>query len=71
MIVKMADKFQLIVCTKFRVKLGKYITDVLERFRQAFGEHTLGWSVTFLVASSFPIQFKMTGAKDDQSLGKR
>lgn len=71
MIVTMADKFQLIVCTKFCVKLGKYITDVPERFRQVFGEHTLGWSVTFLVASLFPIQFKVTSTKGDQSLGKR
>jgi hypothetical protein len=32
---------------KFCVKLGKSITETLEIIREAFGEHTFGWTVVF------------------------
>jgi hypothetical protein len=41
------------VCIKFCVKLGKSVTETLEMLREAFGEHSLSWTVVFEWHSRF------------------
>jgi hypothetical protein len=43
----MDGKIEQHVCIKFCVKLGKSTTETLEMLREAFGEHSLSWTVFF------------------------
>jgi hypothetical protein len=40
----MDDKTERSVYIKFCMKLGKFTTETLETFREAFGEHSLRWT---------------------------
>jgi hypothetical protein len=43
----MDGKIEQCVCIKFCVKLGKSATKTLEVLLEAFGEHSLSWTVVF------------------------
>jgi hypothetical protein len=43
----MDGKIDQHVGTKFCVKFGKYTTETLEMFCEAFGEHSLSWTAVF------------------------
>jgi hypothetical protein len=43
----MDGKIEHRVCIKFCVKLGKSATETLEMLCEAFGEHSLSWTVAF------------------------
>jgi hypothetical protein len=49
----MDGKIEQHVCIKFCVKLGKSTTKTLEMFHEAFGEHSLSWTVVFEWHSCF------------------
>jgi hypothetical protein len=43
----MDGKIEQRVCIKFRVKLGKSDTEILEVLHEGFGEHSLSWTAVF------------------------
>jgi hypothetical protein len=43
----MDGKIEQRVCIKFYVKLSKSATKTLEMLREAFGDHSLSWTVVF------------------------
>jgi hypothetical protein len=43
----MDGKIEQRVCIKFYVKLDKSATETLEMLCEAFGEHSLSWTVVF------------------------
>jgi hypothetical protein len=45
--------YQLRVCIKFCVKLGKSATESLEMLPETFGEHSLRWTAVFAWYSRF------------------
>jgi hypothetical protein len=49
----MGGKIEQCVCIKFCVKLRKSATETLEILREAFGEHSLSWTVVFEWHSRF------------------
>jgi hypothetical protein len=49
----MDDKIKQHVCIKFCVKLGKSTTKPLEMILEAFGEHSLSWTVVFEMTFMF------------------
>jgi hypothetical protein len=49
----MDGKIEQCVCIKFCVKLGESATETLERLHEAFGEHSLSWTVVFLTTFTF------------------
>jgi hypothetical protein len=56
------------VCIKFCMKLGKPATEILEMLREAFGEHSLGWTVVFEWHSRF--KDGQVSVKDDECSGQ-
>jgi hypothetical protein len=49
----MDGKIEQRVCLKFCVKFGKSATKTLEMLREAFGEHSLSWTVVLEWHSCF------------------
>jgi hypothetical protein len=49
----MDGKIKQCVCMKFCVKLGKSATKTPEMLHEAFGEHSLSWTVVFECHSRF------------------
>jgi hypothetical protein len=49
----MDGKIKQRVCTKFCMKLGKSATETLQMLREAFGKHSLNWTVVFESLSCF------------------
>jgi hypothetical protein len=49
----MDGKIEQRVCIKFCMKLGKSATETYEMLREAFGEHSLGWTAVFEWHSRF------------------
>jgi hypothetical protein len=49
----MDSKIEQCVCIKFCMKLGKSATETLEMLCEAFGEHSLSWTVVFEWHSHF------------------
>jgi hypothetical protein len=49
----MNGKIEQRVCINFCVKLCKSVVETLEMLREAFGEHSLSWTVVFEWHSHF------------------
>jgi hypothetical protein len=61
----MDGKIEQCVCIKFCVKLSKSATETLEVLCEAFGEHSLSWTVVFEWHSRFKAS-RVSGEDDER-----
>jgi hypothetical protein len=61
----MDGKIEQCVCIKFCVKLGKSVTKTLQMLHEAFGEHSLSWTMVFEWHSRF--KAGQVSAEDDEA----
>jgi hypothetical protein len=61
-------KIEQRLCIKFYVKLGKFVTEILEILREAFGEHYLSRKAVFEWNSLF--KAGSVSAEDDERSGR-
>jgi hypothetical protein len=64
----MDGKIEQRVCIKFRLKLGKSVTETLEMLREAFGEQCLSLTAVFDRHSRF--KAGRVSAEDDERSGR-